>query len=239
MKIHTEEGFDTNKENIKSRWQNDFESIYNVPENLGFDNTFYQEKVKEKEYIENHMTETNTAVNNEIAYDEIENIVKKLQDKKAVDFDKIPNEVLNHHDVIMSLWKLFNQYFLSGLIPSIWSLGIIKPIPKSSEKDPFTPLNYRGITLLSCISKVYSAVLNARVVSYCELLDIFTEEQNGFRKGRSCEDHIFTLTSLIKNKLYDKEAVFASFIDLEEAFDWEAINSNLNQTDILAKRYHY
>ena len=41
-------------------------------------------------------------------------------------------------------------------------------------------------------------------------------EQNGFRSGRSCEDHVFTLNSIIRNN----ESLFASFIDLKKAFDF-------------------
>ena len=48
----------------------------------------------------------------------------------------------------------------------------------------------------------------------------FVDEQNGFRKGRSCEDHIFALSTVLKNKIENNEQVFAAFIDLEKAFDW-------------------
>ena len=49
---------------------------------------------------------------------------------------------------------------------------------------------------------------------------MFVDEQNGFRSCRSCEDHIFTLTTIIQNQLAQSKSVFASFIDLEKAFDW-------------------
>ena len=68
--------------------------------------------------------------------------------------------------------------------------------------------------------KCYSALLNNRITNYCEMLDIFVEEQNGFRKSRSCQDHVFSLTSVIQNQLSAKKTVFAAFIDLEKAFDW-------------------
>ena len=42
------------------------------------------------------------------------------------------------------------------------------------------------------------------------------DEQNGFRANRSCEDHIFTLNSLIRNNVN----VYAAFIDLKKAFDF-------------------
>ena len=79
------------------------------------------------------------------------------------------------------------------------------------------PLNYRGISLLSCTSKVLSGILNARIYKYCELMDLIVDEQNGFRKKRSCEEHIFTLTSLVKKRLNDNMSTFVAFIDLDKS----------------------
>lgn len=45
---------------------------------------------------------------------------------------------------------------------------------------------------------------------------MIAEEQNGFRKSRSCEDNIFTLNSAIKNK----QNVFTAFLDVRKAFDF-------------------
>lgn len=62
-------------------------------------------------------------------------------------------------------------------------------------------------------------MLNNRIVAYCNELNIFAE-QNGFRKGRSCEDHIYTLTTIIQNRLAINKPTFCCFIDMEKAFDW-------------------
>ena len=139
------------------------------------------------------------------------------------------------------MWKLFTTYFEIGMIPSTWLKAVVSPIPKGAKKDPYTPLNYRGISLLSCVYKVYSGILNTRVVNYCEMLDIFVEEQNGFRRGRSCQDHKFSLTSIIQDKLDKKEEVFTAFIDLEKAFDWvdrELLFFRLLQYNIDGKMYN-
>ena len=93
------------------------------------------------------------------------------------------------------------------------------PIPKCIENDPRIPLNYRGINLLSCVFKVYSAVINKRVTHYLDTNKLLVDEQNGFRKQRSCTDHVYSLNAIIKNKLNAKKSVFASFIDLKKAFD--------------------
>ena len=52
------------------------------------------------------------------------------------------------------------------------------------------------------------------------MLNLFANEQNGFCRGRSCEDHLFTITNVIQNQLNSSHSVYAAFIDLEKAFDW-------------------
>lgn len=72
------------------------------------------------------------------------------------------------------------------------------------------------MSLLSCVSKLYSSLINRRIISYLETNGILADEQNGFRKDRSCEDHLFTLNSLIQNYAN----VYVSFIDLQKCFDF-------------------
>ena len=73
----------------------------------------------------------------------------------------------------------------------MWAGALIKPIPKARDKDPCVPLNYRGISLLCTIPEVYSSVLNNRINKYFNMLNLLSDYQNGFTKGRSCEDHAF------------------------------------------------
>ena len=76
-------------------------------------------------------------------------------------------------------------------MPTVWLRAIITPIPKGATVDPCIPLNYRGISLLSSVAKTYSGILNNRLVKYLNETNFLADEQNGFRKNRSCNDHIF------------------------------------------------
>ena len=119
------------------------------------------------------------------------------------------------------MFNLFKICFNCGRIPSAWQKAIILcPIPKSAAKDPHIPLNYRGISLLSCIAKAYSSLLNRRIVIFCELTYAFSDEQNGCRHDRSCVDHIFSLTAIIRNRMAVNMPTFCCFIDMQKAFDW-------------------
>ncbi len=87
-------------------------------------------------------------------------------------------------------------------------------------KDIHLPLQYRGISLLSCTYKLYSTLLNRRLYSYFDVMEHFSDAQNGFRRGRSCEDHIFSLISQIKNGIGMGHDVFCCYIDFQKAFDY-------------------
>ena len=55
-------------------------------------------------------------------------------------------------------------------------------------------------------------------MAFLEKNNVLVEEQNGFRPNRSCTDHIFNLTSVIRNKM-NTGPVFTAFIDFRKAFD--------------------
>ena len=138
------------------------------------------------------------------------------------------------------LFEFFNLCFDQSTIPNVWLKAIIFPIPKSKDCDPRLPLNYRGISLLSCISKIYSKILNNRLSNYLEDNNLLVSEQNGFRKQRSCQDHLFSLNAVVKNRLSKNMSTYAAFIDLRKAFDCvnrEFLYYKLGKFGIVGKLY--
>ena len=81
------------------------------------------------------------------------------------------------------------------------------------------PLKYRGLALQCCMYTILSSILNARIVKFVEENELIVNEQNGFRSGRSCAHHVFTLINLIRNKCKTKENIYATFVDFRKAFD--------------------
>jgi len=214
---------------VSEKWRDDFMTLLNSNIQPHFNDAFLNEVLQEKYRRETEMNEPqyeeNHQLNCDISMEELITVTNKLHNRKATGIDLIPNEVIKCSQIQTLLHKFFNKCFSTGLLPSLWQQALIKPIPKGADKDPYLPLNYRGISLLSCVAKTYSGILNNRLVTYMEEHDMFPEEQNGFRKGRSCQDHIFSLTSLIKNRLSLNQDTFCAFVDLEKAFDW--INRDL------------
>ena len=224
IKVRNGDGYITDKTEVLNAWKDAFEGLLNPNNAQDEYDAFLREKQFQKYVFENAMDGNihyiNEELNSEISFHEIENVVSKLKTRKAVGDDRISNEVLKCKAVHLTLYKLFCLCFHTGMIPSVWRNALIKQIPKGSTKDPYVQLNYRGISLISCESKLYSSLINNRVIKYCNLLGLFPEEQNGFRQNRSCEDHIFSLSSIIKNRLCQKKDLFCAFIDLGKGFDW-------------------
>ena len=100
----------------------------------------------------------------------------------------------------------------------------IVPIPKK-DKDARDPLQNRCITIVCCVAKIYSSILNKRLQNYLENNNIFAEEQNGFRAGRSCIDHIFVMCTVLRNRKMLGKDTFLCFIDYKKAFD--SVDRNL------------
>jgi hypothetical protein len=83
-----------------------------------------------------------------------------------------------------------------GIIPESWGKGILIPIfkNKGSKSDSNS---HRGVLLNSCISKMFSAVLNNRLTKFSDEFEFITNAQTGFRKGFSTNNNIFILHALI------------------------------------------
>ncbi len=105
------------------------------------------------------------------------------------------------------------------MVPPIWHKAIVKPIPKYSTIDTRLPLQYHGISLLSTIYKLYASILNNRLVTCLEDNNIYAEKQNGFRQNRSCAEHVFKLTTILRNRQSKGESTYVAYLDAEKAFD--------------------
>ena len=212
----------SNIDDVLARWKNDFESLYkNSSDSIVFDNDFFQNVLLNQYQTASADTPSDNSyiLNGNITYNEVERVLRKTKNNKALGIDNIPYEILKSRNIIEFLTKLFNFTFENLLMPSDWYRAIISPIPKNSSDDPRVPLNYRGISLLSSVYKVFSSVLNNRLVDFCESKNLLADEQNGFRQDRCCNDHLYALTTLIRARKSRSLSTFATFVDIKKAFD--------------------
>ena len=80
--------------------------------------------------------------------------------------------------------------------------------------------NFRGITLLSTLGKLFTKVLRNRLTFWSDTYDIVSDSQAGFRKGWGTIDNIVIIQSIVDYSLEQGEKVYCAFIDLRKAFDY-------------------
>ena len=200
------------------KWKHDFCSLLNENADNG-------PLVDDSTALQNGTERVEPFFNENITLFEVKKAIDDAKKGKACGIDAIPIEVLKNDATVSFLHALFNVCFDKGIVPSIWSKCIIKPIPKSSTADPRDPLSYRGISLASSIYKLYCSILNSRLSSWSETNGKLVDEQNGFRKSRSTIDHVSTLTYIIDTRKKNKLSTYCAFIDFRKAYD--CINRNL------------
>lgn len=155
-------------------------------------------------------------LNTPILMNEVRVAVRRAKLGKATGIDSIPSEVLKNDTAIMLLHKLIGHVFEKGVVPDEWLKGVISPVFKSGSKDVRDPMQYRGIVLLCTMNKIYCHILNARLSKWLDENNVLVDEQNGFRRMRSCIDHIFSLYSILQNRMLLKEDTFCCFIDAKK-----------------------
>lgn len=155
---------------------------------------------------------------NVISMDEVVKGINSMKVGKAAGFDRVSAEMIKFGGpaVAQALHKLFNLCWRDCLVPDDWCKAIIVPLHKGRGSRQECE-NFRGISLLSIVGKLYARILNDRMNVQIEgkLWDV----QAGFRKGRGCADQIFSLRCITEKFLSNYSKVFCAFVDFEKAYD--------------------
>ena len=151
--------------------------------------------------------------------DEVVQIINTLKSFKSPGYDNITNDLLKDIATYIAdpLANIINKSFSSGIFPSALKKTIIKPIFKAGDKMEVS--NYRPISLISGLAKIYEKILKERITKFLDKYHILSDHQFGFRKGKSTSDAMLSLTTKIYQSLDKKRPAMALFIDLAKAFD--------------------
>ena len=165
-------------------------------------------------------TVPNDILNAPISQDEIKNAIRHLKCGKACGVDGIPSECLRcaADSLDLPLTALFNYVFDTGEYPDEWAEGLINPIHK---KGPIKqPDNYRKITVLNSLGKLFDTVLNARLKYMRQSCDEEDPFQNGFKDGHCTIDNVFILNGIIEKQKALKRPLYICYVDFKSAFDY-------------------
>ena len=165
----------------------------------------------------NSFNTPNKTLNEPFNMEELKAAISQLSSGKASSFDHISNEIIKSFDNNFRLLvlKLFNLCLNHGVY--FWNKSVITPLHKKGSIS--NPDNYRAIAVCSCLGKLLSSMLLARLITYRSTNSPDPPNQRGFTKGSQCNDHIFTLHTILEKYKRKKKKIYAVFIDLRKAFD--------------------
>lgn len=193
----------------------------------------YEELYGMQEEVESHedrlpVGETdsmrNKGLNKEIRVAEIEWVVSNMKKGKAGGVDGILNEAIKlvvkvRPDFVNIFANLLNVLQSQELYPKAWNRGIICNIYKG-KGSRYDANNYRGITLLPNISKIYTKIMAERIQEWIRNEKMLSNYQAGFREGYGACDNLLVIKTLMEKTLKVKrKKMYCCFVDYEKAFD--------------------
>ena len=130
-----------------------------------------------------------------INVESVDRYMKTLKLGKALGPDGLNAEHLRYAYPIIAvhICALFPSIILHGYVPKDFESGFFIPLIKGKTGDVNIVINYRGITLIPVISKLFELNL----LDMCEQFLGCYELQFGFKKGIGCSEAIFALRSTI------------------------------------------
>ncbi len=198
----------TKQKEIAEIFSNYFDKLLNVKNTIKDD---LVKKIKEQKHEDPAFSELAKMPTGE----EVEEALKKLKPRKAAGEDGIIAEAL--------VWggeKLWEE--VTKWIQEMWDKvpeegGGRQLVPAFKAGNKADADNYRGIALLNITGKVFTRILNGRLMAIAE--KILLEQQAGFRKGRGTTDQIFCVREMIERHIEHHDPLYMAFIDLKKAYD--------------------
>ena len=167
----------------------------------------------------------------EVTSEEINNILKSLKNG-AAGYDELNACLLKHISPFITepLKYLSNLSLSEGIFPTELKLANVIPLYKAD--DAFLFNNYRPVSLLCVISKVFEKVMYNRLIDFLETFAILNNSQFGFRKMHSTYMALMTLMNRLISSLDNDEYILGIFLDFSKAFD------TVDHVILLKKSWH-
>ena len=163
----------------------------------------------------------------------IANYIRKLKNKSSYGYDNISNKLIKSagHILVKPMTIIVNQSLHTGIYPSQLKLSLVKPLFKNGNKTQFN--NYRPISLLPSLSKIFEYVIFDQLLHYYIENNLLSMEQYGFRPGHSTELAVARLVDHLISQMDNYCTPTNVYIDLSKAFD------TLNHNILLSKLQYY
>ena len=168
----------------------------------------------------NRVPDSNAFTINRTTYDEVQNFVLNLRNDCSSGHSNIPVKFLKPvvGQITSPIIQIINTSIDKDIFLDSWKVARVCPIPKID--NPVTVRNFRPISILSVLSKVYEKSILSQLLNYIEKSAVYNPTQSGFRKGHS------TITLW---KALSRNEIISVLTDYSKAFD------AINQKTLLEK----
>ena len=145
--------------------------------------------------------------------------LNKLDTGKATGVDNIPNKILKIAAPLIfeHLTVIFNKSIALNDFPTDFKVARVSPIFKSGEKND--PSNYRPISVLSCVARVFEKLIYEQLYSYLIVNNLLNPRQSGFRSLHSTVTALLDLTNDWCFNIDRGLVNGVMYLDLKKAFD--------------------
>ena len=214
------ENFNEYFANIASNLKND---INNKSEAVNSDNSylqFLQQPVQNSLHL------------SRVGSQEVHEVIQNFKNKSTLDTKisalKIANKSFSFTHILA---KIINKSFNEGVFPRQLKNARVVPVFKEGSKTEVG--NYRPISLLSSLSKIYEKLMHKRILKFLDSNEVLNDMQYGFRPGRSCEHALLKAQQTLLDSLSKRQVSLLLFIDFSKAFDM------VEHSILLKKLEHY
>ena len=194
-------------------WRDHFSRLSKPKIDPNFDNAHY-EHVTERVREWYNERDVDIFLEEPFNIEDISKAIKRLNKGKAAGCDSVTAEHLQKagHSLIVLLTRIFVRIVEIEYIPQNFRKGTQIPLYKGKNTCTLDPNNYRGITLLTSLNKVFEILIWERLKGWWEDVQVISPLQGACRSGRSCLHSALTLQETISVGLGTRKRVLVSYL---------------------------
>ena len=160
-----------------------------------------------------------------ISPSEVLKTLNNLDANKSCGSDQLPTKILKMTALLIyePLTELFNKSLATGKYPTSWKHAKVRPIFKR-KGTPSEVNNYRPISLLPCLSKIFGKIIFSRIYQHITEFSLLSEKQSGYRPGHNTQLQLMYLTDRLYVSLDEEKDFTTIYLDISKYFEkiWHA-----------------